>query len=139
MNANSKRELERLATAWQTVQQLTQLGPIRNGQELQRLKELADRLADAVGDDEAHPLFSLYDLALQLIESWEDANVHLPTVPPHEVLRHLLEVNRLRQKDLSDIASPALVSDILAGRRAISKRLAKALAERFRIDVAAFV
>jgi HTH-type transcriptional regulator/antitoxin HigA len=51
----------------------------------------------------------------------------------------LLEANNLKQKDLIDLASPTLVSDILAGRRVISKRLAKRLAERFRVDIAAFI
>lgn len=37
------------------------------------------------------------------------------------------------------IASPTVVSDILAGRRAISKKVAKALAVRFHTDVSAFL
>ena len=55
------------------------------------------------------------------------------------MLRHLLISNGLKQKDLAGIASPTVVSDILAGRRAISKKVAKALAVRFQTDVSAFL
>ena len=96
-------------------------------------------LADAVGEDEGHPLYSLYEIALDLIEQWEDKHISIPAAPPREVLRHLLEANNFKRKDLMDIASPTLVSDILAGRRDISKRLAKCLAARFRVDIAAFI
>lgn len=103
------------------------------------MRVLADALADTVGDDEDHSLYSLFEIAMGLIERWEDEHVSIPKAAPSEVLRHLLEVNNLKQKDLGDIASTSLVSDILAGRRAISKRLAKALALRFRVDIAAFI
>jgi HTH-type transcriptional regulator/antitoxin HigA len=68
-----------------------------------------------------------------------EEHVFIPAATPTAVLRHLLEVNNLKQKDLEDIASQTLVSDILNGRRQISKRLAKALAARFNVDIAAFI
>jgi HTH-type transcriptional regulator/antitoxin HigA len=74
-----------------------------------------------------------------LVRSWKAQNVTLPKAEPREVLRHLLETHGLRQKDLMGIASPTVVSDILAGRRAISKKVAKALAQRFQTDVSAFL
>jgi HTH-type transcriptional regulator/antitoxin HigA len=106
---------------------------------LAQAQALANALADEVGDDENHPLYSLFEIAMELIERWENEHVSVPVVAPREVLRHLLEANNLRQKDLEEIASPALVSDILAGRREISKRLARALATRFRVDISAFI
>jgi HTH-type transcriptional regulator/antitoxin HigA len=76
---------------------------------------------------------------MELIQRWEDDHVVIPDVEPKEVLRFLLEENNLKQKDLSDIASPALISDILAGRREISRSVAKGLAARFQINVSAFL
>lgn len=136
---NTKRELMELTNAWAAVQNLTQLRPIRVEAEFERIHALADLLADEVGDNTNHPLYSLFELAMKLIEDWETENVQIPEAQPREVLRHLLEANHLKQKDLGDIASHTLISDILAGRREISKRLAKALSERFNVDIAAFV
>lgn len=136
---NPSGTLPGLTQAWTTFQNQVPLRPIRNEEDLARIRALADTLADGVGDDESHPLFSLFEIAMELIEHWEDEHVAIPAAEPREVLRHLLEANNLKQKDLVGIASPTLVSDILAGRREISKRLAKCLAERFRVDIAAFI
>lgn len=139
MNVNSKREFVELTNAWTSVQSLTHLRPVRDEDGFERMQQLCNWLADEVGDDENHPLYSMFDLVMQLIEDWESEHVFIPQAQPREVLRHLLEVNNLKQKDLSEIASHTLISDILNGRREISKRLAKALSERFHVDVAAFV
>lgn len=139
MNVNTKRELGELTKAWAAVQNYIPLRPIRDEEEFERIHALADWLADEIGDNEEHKLYSLFELAMQLIEDWESQNVDIPEAQPREVLRHLLEVNDLKQKDLGDIASQTLISDILAGRREISKRLAKSLAERFNVNIAAFV
>lgn len=128
-----------LTQAWSALQEHALLRPIRDVEDFARIRMLANALADTVGDDEDHPLFSLFEITLELIERWEDEHVSIPTAEPKEVLRYLLEANNLKQKDLVDIASPTLISDILAGRREISKRLAKSLAERFRVDIAAFI
>ncbi len=101
--------------------------------------EAMRELADSVGDDASHPLYPLFEVAMDLIEHWEATHVDPPTAPPPEVLRLLLESRQLKQKDLADIASPILLSDILAGRREISKRLAKLLAAWFHVSVTAFI
>ncbi len=128
-----------LTQVWTALREQTSLRSIHDADDLNQVCALANTLADTVGENEDHPLYSLYEIALDLIEQWEDKHVSIPTAPPREVLRHLLETNNLKQKDLIDIASPTLVSDILGDRREISKRLAKSLAERFRVDIAAFI
>jgi HTH-type transcriptional regulator/antitoxin HigA len=128
-----------LTQAWAALQEHAPLRPIRCRADFVRIQALANSLADEVGDDEAHPLFSLFDIAMALIERWEQEHVVLPAAEPREVLRFLLNEHSLKQKDLADVASPALISDILAGRRAISKNLAKGLAQRFNVSVMAFL
>lgn len=134
-------EMPALARAWSTFQSEVGLRPIRDEADYERISKLADALADEVGDDESHPLYSMFDLALELISRWEDEHVAIPDAEPREVLRSLLDEHHLKQKDLEDegIASQSLVSEILSGRRAISKRLAKTLAERFHVEVGAFL
>lgn len=131
--------LSELTQAWTAFQEFASLRPVRSAADFERIHALADTLADTVGDDEDHPLYSLFEIAMELIERWENEHVEIPVAAPREVLRHLLEANNLKQKDLADIASQTLVSDILAGRREISKRLAKSLSLRFHVDVSAFI
>jgi len=138
-HAQKSSAIPELTQAWRTLQGYAPLRQIRSETDYLRMRELADLLADSAADDEDHPLFSLFEIAMDLIARWEEQHVTIPAAAPAEVLRFLLNEYGLKQKDLSDIASETLVSDILAGRRAISKRLAKALSARFHVDIAAFI
>lgn len=135
----SSDTMPELVKAWTALQNLATLRPIRDQADFKRLHALTDALSDEVGDDESHPLFSMLDLTMELIQRWEEEHVVIPDAEPREVLRFLLEENDLKQKDLSDVASPTLISDILAGRREISKVLAKKLAARFNVNLSAFL
>lgn len=128
-----------LAKAWASVQAVAPLRPIHNEADYDNAVALADGLADIIGDNENHPLFSLLDFVTDVISAWEKEHIKIPDAAPREVLRHLIDANNLKYKDLEDIASQTLLSDILSGRRNISKKVAKALAERFHVGVGAFV
>jgi HTH-type transcriptional regulator/antitoxin HigA len=121
------------------LQSKVPLKPIRNEQEYEQLTQLANALTNHLHGDADNPLTDLLGVLSALIGGWESRQVVVPSAEPREVLRHLLETHGLKQKDLADIASPTVVSDILAGRRAISKNVAKALAVRFRTDVSVFI
>ncbi len=55
-------------------------------------------------------------------------------------LRALIEQNDLTQSDLLPIfKSRGYISDVLSGKRAISKRIAKALGERFSVSAELFI
>jgi HTH-type transcriptional regulator/antitoxin HigA len=128
-----------LAQTWAALQNQLPITPIRSDEDYQQMVRLANSLADHLKGNNEDPLSSLFAIVKDLIESWEAHSVTFPKAEPREVLRHLLETHGLKQKDLIGIASPTVVSDILAGRRAISKKVAKALAARFHTDVSAFL
>lgn len=130
--------LPELARTWTLLQGQVFLKPIRDERDYQKMVAFANELADQL-QEENGPLDDLYDLVTELIGMWEDQHVDIPAAEPREVLRYLLETHDLKQKDLAEIASPTLISDILAGRRAISRSVAKALAERFSTDVSVFL
>ena len=126
------------AKTWSTLQAQVFLKPIRSDDDYRKMVALANELADHLEDEEGS-LADLFGVVTDLIEVWESHHPDLPKAEPKDVLRYLLDAHDLKQKDLADIASPTVISDILAGRRAISKTVAKALAERFGTDVSAFM
>jgi HTH-type transcriptional regulator/antitoxin HigA len=73
------------------------------------------------------------------MESWEDDHVSIEKQSPKEVLAYLMKANGLKQTDLAEIVSQGTLSNILKGKREISKQLAKKLAERFSVNVAVFL
>jgi HTH-type transcriptional regulator/antitoxin HigA len=55
------------------------------------------------------------------------------------MIRHLMDVNGLRQKDLVDVfGTESIVSDVLSGRRDLTKDHIKRLSERFSVSPAVF-
>jgi HTH-type transcriptional regulator / antitoxin HigA len=128
-----------IAQSWAALQAQLPIKPIRNEQDYQQMARFSSLLAEHLNGSDGNPLSDLFAIVGDLVRNWEARNVTLPKAEPREVLRHLLVTHGLKQKDLVGIASPTVVSDILAGRRAISKKVAKALAQRFQTDVSAFL
>lgn len=88
-------------------------------------------------DVEEHELQAL--LAHLCVE-YEDRTVPPPSSTPLEVLQFLMEQNGLRPVDLVEVfGSRALTSQVLNGKREISKAHARRLADRFRLSVEAFI
>lgn len=83
----------------------------------------------------------IYKLLVTLIELYESQQYVIPASSPHEILRHIMESSGLRQKDLAEIlgASSGVVSQIVNGKRAISKAQAKALGLRFKVSPSLFI
>jgi len=96
-------------------------------------------LIATVRDDEAHPLAGLMEIVGGLIENYENTHYPMPKAEPREALQFLMEEHGLKQSDLAEIGSQGVVSEILAGKRAINARQAKALAARFHVSPAVFI
>ena len=82
----------------------------------------------------------LLDLMTALVENFEEKNYPIPDAPPHEVLRELMRSRGLKQRDLLDIfGSDGIASEVVNGKRNISRTHAKALAEYFHVPVDLFI
>ena len=83
----------------------------------------------------------LLDLLTNLIRDYEaGAYPRREKSNPHEMVAFLLEQRGLAPKDLwTVIGSKSRVSEILAGKRAISKEQARRLGDRFKISPAVFI
>jgi HTH-type transcriptional regulator / antitoxin HigA len=83
---------------------------------------------------------SLIETIGVLVEQYEDKNVHVDDASPAEVLKYLMEENNLKQVDLkNEIGSQGLISDILNGKRELSKHNIKALSKRFHVSADVFL
>jgi HTH-type transcriptional regulator/antitoxin HigA len=74
-----------------------------------------------------------------LLEEYEDRIHPLPKTKPHRMLAYLLEEKHLKPGDLWRILPKSRVSEILGGKRGISRSQAKQLAELFRVPVEIFL
>ncbi|MGA3023680.1 MAG: helix-turn-helix domain-containing protein [Bryobacteraceae bacterium] len=111
---------------------------IENDREFDRMTEELERLTfkrNATTEENV-----LAKLIERLIQDYDDTHHPLPAVPPNQAVRMLMEQRRLRQADLVQaIGSRAQVSDLVSGRRGISKAQAKRLAEFFHVPADLFI
>ena len=116
------------------------VGSIRSQRDHERLVALMNALLDVVGGNERHPLAGLLAVLGDLVAAYEAREVAMPEGEPRQVLRLLMKANGLSQADLAEeLGGQPVVSNILAGKRAINARQARALAERFGLSAAVFI
>lgn len=99
------------------------------------LLAFVDECLDRFGADERPPVLALVDLLADRIREYEDRAYPWPDLPPHEPLRELMTEHGIKQGDMPEVATQSVHSEILAGKRAINLRQAKALAARFGVPM----
>jgi HTH-type transcriptional regulator / antitoxin HigA len=129
---------EVLRDAWTPWQALIGVTKIETQEEYDHVQALLDVVVDEVRDTVGHPLEGAMHYLGSLIEEWEDVHVQIPESTPAELLAYLMEEHGLSQGDLADVAPQPHISEILRGKRTISKAIAKKLAERFHVSTDLF-
>ena len=83
---------------------------------------------------------ALLELLIILIEKFEEASYPVPNVEPDRLLLHLMEARNMKQEDLVGvIGSRGVVSEIVNGKRSISKAQAKTLGQLFNVSPSLFI
>lgn len=136
MGAN---EIQRIAKRYRALCEMVPLKSITSESAYAAAIDRLNQLLDAGGADQRNELAGLVDALGQMIQAYEQRRHVMPDVHPRDMLRYLMEDRGLNQTDLADVASQGTISDILAGKRDISKALARKLADRFGVSVAVFV
>ncbi len=82
----------------------------------------------------------LCQLLVMLIESYEAREYPVGELAAHEILQHVMESSGTRQADLVGVlGSSGVVSEIVNGKRAISKAQAKVLGDMFKVSPSLFI
>jgi HTH-type transcriptional regulator / antitoxin HigA len=95
--------------------------------EVSKLMQLGENLSPAQEQ--------LLKLLVNLIENFEDQHYQLNPATPLEILQEFVSDRGLKQKDLLPVfGSQGIVSEVLSGKRSISKAQAKALGAFFKVS-----
>lgn len=120
--------------AWMPFKELVGVTSIKTEEDYTRVTTLVHVLLDEIRDDETHPLSDVLHYLTVQLEAYEAEHAQIPETEPKAVLRFLMEQHGLRQTDLTDCAPQGHLSAILAGKRGISKEMAKKFAKRFNVN-----
>ncbi len=104
--------------------------------DLDSLIELSDFLMDNLNEDKS--IEGLLNVVGTFIAEYESRNVEEPQGTPIGVLGLLMNQHGLKQKDLVEIGSPGVISEVMNGKRELNKRQINALAKRFNCSPAVF-
>ena len=112
---------------------------IRTAGEYHRLLGAAAALMEKPEGEISEEEARLLELLSIVIEEYENRVHPLPKAKPHKMLAYLLEEKNMKPSDLWAVLPKSRVSEILNGKRGISKSQAKQLAELLRVPVDLFV
>ncbi len=113
-------------------------GAITSEEEYNRVEQT---FADLFNQERSPEKNKLFDLLAALLEDYERRTLPpLEPSPPLETLKFLMAENDLKQKDVVEIfGSQSVASNVLSGKRQISKAQAKRLATRFKVAAETFL
>jgi HTH-type transcriptional regulator/antitoxin HigA len=113
--------------------------PIQNDREFDRMTarlEALDFTKRKLTPEEK----ALREILAALIEVYDKEHHDIPEQPPFEMVKHLMEQRGLKQADLVPVlGSRAQVSDLVNGKRGISKAQVKLLADYFGVSPELFL
>ena len=82
----------------------------------------------------------LFYLMVRLIEDFEERNYQISASTPQGILRELMDARGLKSSDLLPVlGSKGVASEVIRGKRSISKAQAKALGTFFHVSAELFI
>jgi HTH-type transcriptional regulator/antitoxin HigA len=114
--------------------------PIETEAENERALEVVDHLMSKGEKKLTAEERWLLRMLVRLIEDFEEKSYPIDEAPPRAVLKTLMEDRGLKQIDLAPLfGGRSRVSDVVAGKREISKAQAKALSAFFNVPADLFI
>jgi HTH-type transcriptional regulator/antitoxin HigA len=112
---------------------------IETEEENERMLRIIEKLMDK-GEGLSPEEEKLLKLLTRLVEDFEEEYYQPRDATPLEVLHHLMESRETKQTHLWELfGSKGIASEVLNGKRGISKSHAKALAEYFHVPADLFI
>src|ERR1044072_2153867 len=112
---------------------------IETEEENERMLTVVEKLMNK-GENLSAEEEKLLKLLARLIEDFEQRVYHPPEADPLEVLHPLMEARGIKQSQLWEVfGSKGIASEVLNGKRGISKTHARALADYFHVPADLFV
>ncbi|MDR1890403.1 MAG: hypothetical protein LBQ81_13715 [Zoogloeaceae bacterium] len=114
-------EAQVILRAWMPFKETVGVTSVHTETDYAQARQTIEVLLNEIGDNEQHPLADVLDYLADQMAAYEDEHYLIPESEPKAVLRFLMEQHDLKQEDLNDCASQSRISNILNGRRDISK------------------
>ena len=128
-----------IAKHYSALMQLVPLHPIHDEKEYERATRVLGELLDAGGADETTELAHLAETLASFIETYDEAHYPLPPATGADAVKFFMQQHGLTQKEIPEVGSQGVVSEVLAGKRDLNTRQIKALSQRFGVNPSMFM
>ncbi len=133
------KDFEAIEAAWSNPAVRRLLAPVRSETHYKQVEALVESVLAIVGDDDDHHLNGLLELLSNNLHAYEEEHHAIPRASGAEILRFLMQQHDLKQADLAlEFGGQGNVSDVLTGKRELSKKQIQALSRRFGVSPAVF-
>lgn len=128
-----------LLDRWHDAVRIVAVDRIRSDDDYDRVVAFMEEVIAEIGRKKNHPLNGLMDILDMRLREYDDANNPIDDVHGIAMLRVLMGQHGLKQKDLTELGSQGVISEILSGKRELNLQHIKALAKRFHVSPAVFL
>ena len=132
-----EQELKETVKVWPVASKV--VSTIHTKTNYNKTVNLLDKLIDSVSEKSDPVKESLIDILGTLVKDYEDRNIPEPEGNLIGSLKYLMAEHGIQQRDLKEIGSQGVVSEILNGKRKLNIRQIKALSNRFHVSPAVFI
>lgn len=129
----------RLLDKWLDVVKIVAVDRIKTDDDYDRVTAFMQEVMVEIGRKKKHPLCGLMDILEMRLREYDDAHHPIDDVSGIEMLKFLMGQHGLKQKDLREIGSQGVVSEILRGKRELNLHHISALAKRFHVPASVFL
>ncbi len=114
------------------------LHPLATEDQYEDAVRVLNALLDVGGANEEHELAQLVTALGEFIADYEDDHHEFDDLPPNVVLRELMTLNGINQSQLPEVGSQGVVSELLAGKRELTRKHIEVISKRFHVSPAIF-
>jgi len=128
---------EDVTTTWAKIAPV--VSKPQSGDDLQQLIKLSHFIIDKLEEGDDSGLEELLDIVGDRILEYEAVTLSEPQADAVEMIQMFMENYDLKQKDLTELGSTGVISEIMNRKRPLNIRHVKALAARFGCSPAVFI
>ena len=111
--------------------------PIETEDEVLERAKVMDALMDMAKSEDDIVMFFANAIS-DRIEEFENEQLDLPRMKPGHILANLMKIHNVKQKDMFEIASPTMISDLLNENSAMTVDQIKGFSTFFGVPVTLF-
>ncbi len=110
---------------------------IKNDDDYEERLEYAEELMKRANEGEDH-IYPVLDLVSKKIMEYEELHYPVEDTTPESMMEFLMDQHGHKQKDMKDVATQSVISEVLKGKRKLNFKQVQALVSKYKVSADLF-